>query len=634
MRVFVATWLFLALGVAELPAQERGGDVPKGGDLDTAFKPLSWLTCCLARRHLLADIQDDIPPGRGGRTWSQSYRLINLCEYYFLTGDSFVLPAIRYDAECLAWAQYRSGSWSHGGGGEGATAPGNCHGGYGEINCAGLGAFVGLCLARQCGIEPYDHTLPRSIRFFGEFCGTNFPYGLGKPGAHGGRMDNGMNAMAAMGFHLLGEEEMADRWARTVCYMWMARERGHAEAIFSAAWGPLGAALAPVPEFHAFMNHMTWAYEMGRGRDGSLTFMRGGRWQDANMTAAMGLFLYLPERRLQILGGDSVFAQTPPEGLEVAAQLYKDKKWKELTKFLRDYLAVKPASPQHKAYAEKLLAAYDRLEKHAAATLEIIEQSLGDGMPATAKTQLDLLAKMLGEERPEAARLRQRLPAGDLRDRRREPLQPLVDRKQIVESLGLASRGIDNGFAHSGPYIQQTNKRGFDGMAPEQIARFFNSPSHSPMDGAVLALAERGEEVVPLLKRLLSDTHPGVRCGALGVLSNLYEHEGDEYRHEVPEELKEIIDLAQPLTRDEHPMVRNAATGLLLGLKVLNDDVVDVLRDMAKLEDARIDHAVRYGRSPSNKPSLRCARSTCPTARGERGSGSRFAITSPSWASG
>ena len=139
-----------------------------------------------------------------------------------------MLPAIRYDAQCLAWAQYRSGSWSHGGGGPGASAPGNCDGGYGEINCAGLGAFVGLCLARQCGIEPYDHTLPRSIRFFGKFCGTNFPYGLGTPGMAGGRMDNGMNSMAAIGFHLLGEDEMARRWARTVCCMWMARERGHA----------------------------------------------------------------------------------------------------------------------------------------------------------------------------------------------------------------------------------------------------------------------------------------------------------------------------------------------------------------------------------------------------------------------
>ena len=553
----------------------------------------------LARRHLLAKIKDEYAENRGANTWRDSYELINYCEYYLLTGDSSVLPVIRCNAQGLSWAQFRSGSWSHGGGGDALRAPGTAGGGYGEINCAGLGAFVGLCLARQCGIEPYDHTLPRSIRFFGGFCGTNFPYGLGTPGMAGGRMDNGMNSMAAMGFHLLGEEEMADRWARTVCCMWMARERGHAEAIFSAAWGPVGAALAPEEEFHAFMNNMQWAYEMGRSRDGSLTFMRGGRWVGANMTAAMGLFLYLPERRLQILGGDSVFAQQPPAGLEEAAQLYREKKWRQLRAFLGDYIAKAERSQDVSAddlrYARKLLAAYERLERHAAATLKIIEQSIADDRKATAQLQLDLLAKMLGEERPEAARLRGQLGEEPLRDRRIEKAPPPVDIKAIVESLGLAGGGVDNGFAHSPKYIAETNKRGFEGMKPEQIAGFLSHPSHSVMDGAGLAMVERGEEVVLLLKRLLADEHPGIRAGALSTLSRIYESDSEEYRTEVPPELVDVIKLAQPMTKDRSPWVRNAATGLLLSLKVVNEDIYEVLREMAKLEGTRIDHCVRYG---------------------------------------
>jgi len=361
----------------------------------------------LARRHLCADLKDQYPEAHGGRTWTFSYRLINLCEYYLLLGDSSVLPAIRYYAQALAWAQYRSGSWSHGGG-EGLLAPGTASGGYGEINCAGLGAFIGLCLARQCGLEPYDHTLPRAIRFFGKFCGSSFPYGLGTPSERGGRMDNGMNAMAAIGFHLLGEDGMAKRWARTVCHMWMGRERRHAEGIFSAAWGPLGAALAPREEFHTFMNHMRWAYELGRARQEALTFMRGSRWTSPNMTAAVGLFLWLPEHRLQILGGDSVFAHPPPKDLEKATRLYKEKKWKELRELLTAYIerARKPGTvaAENLAYARKLLAAYQRLEKHAAATLRIIEENIQKGMLATAKLQHDLLARLLGEERPAAAR--------------------------------------------------------------------------------------------------------------------------------------------------------------------------------------------------------------------------------------
>ncbi len=382
----------------------------------------------LARRHLCAGLKDTYPENRGAHAWVESYRLINLCEYYLLTGDSTVLPAIKHSAEGVAWAQYRSGSWSHGGG-KGLLSPGTASGGYGEINCAGLGAFIGLCLARQCGIEPYPHTLPRSIRFFGKFCGSNFPYGLGTPSDRGGRMDNGMNSMAAVAFHLLGEKAMAERWARTVCYMWMGRERGHAEGIFSAAWGPVGAALASKEEFHAFMHHMKWAYELGRTRDGGLTFMRGSRWTDPNMTAAMGLFLCLPERRLQILGGDSVFARRPPPGLAKAARLYKRKRWAELRAFLT--AAIERAdkddsvSPAQATYGRDLLAAYDRLEKHASATLVIIEKSIEDGRLATAKTQLDLLAKMVGEERPRAAELRKRLGKGEPMDVRRERFAPI-----------------------------------------------------------------------------------------------------------------------------------------------------------------------------------------------------------------
>jgi len=553
----------------------------------------------LARRHICKDLKSQYEEGRGTSAWSGAYRLINQCEYYLLTGDSSVLPAIRHGAQCLSWAQFRSGSWSHGGGGPKLSAPGTAGGGYGEINCAGLGAFIGLCLARQCGVEPYPHTLPRSIRFFGGFCGGNFPYGLGNPTMHGGRMDNGMNSMAAIGFHLLGEDGMADRWARTVCYMWMGRERGHAEAIFSAAWGPVGAALAPKEEFHAFMNHMTWAYEMGRTREGALTFMRGSRWTETNMTAAMGVFLYLPERRLQILGGNSVFAQSPPEGLEGAAKLYKQKRWKELQVFLNNYIKTaktsKGASVDGLAYARKLLAAYERMEKHATATLAIIQKSIADGMGATAKVQLDLLARFVGEERPEAARLRKMMGQVSSKAPRREKREPLVNVKELVKTLGLASGGMDNGFAHSPDYIAQTYKQGFEGMTGEQIAGFFNHPSGSTIGGVVSALAERGEKTLPLLKRLLEDEHPGIRSGALATLARIYKSDSEEYRTEVPAELLDIIKLARPLIKDPSPWVKNAATGLMLSMKIVNDDIYDILREMAKQDGNKIGHCVRYG---------------------------------------
>jgi len=551
----------------------------------------------LARRHLLKGLQDQYAEGTGSSTWRGGPRLMNLCEYYLLTGDSSVLPAIRHQAQGLAWAQYRSGSWTHGGGkGPSVLAPGTGGGGYGEVNCAGLGAFVGLCLARKCGVEPYGHTLPRSIRFFGTFCGSNLPYGLGSPGGERtGRMDNGMNSTAAMAFHLLGEEAMAVRWARSVCYMWMGRERGHAEGIFGAVWGPVGAALAPKEEFHAFMNHMRWAYEMGRARDGGLTFMRGSRWTYPNMTAAYGLFLCLPQRRLQILGGDSVFARRPPEGLAEAARLYKDKKWTQLRTVLNGVIKAGPRSPEHLAYAKDLLAAHDRLEKHAAATLKIIRKSIADGRRATAQTQLDLLARMLGEERPSAAALRKALGGGKLQDPRPERPKPLMDSKEIIKRLNLAKGKFGDGFAHSPGYIAETNRRGFDGMPPEKIAGFLAHFSGAPASGAARALASHGPKVLPLLKRLLKDTHHGIRSGALATLKHMYASDSKEFRTDVPAEQAEIIKLVRPLIEDESQLVRRTASDLVVSMKVLNDDIYAILFELARHKGSGVEKVNRYG---------------------------------------
>jgi len=550
----------------------------------------------LARRHMFRNLKDTYETNTGANAWRDSYTLINLCEYYLLMGDSAVLPAIRFYAEGLAWAQYRSGSWSHGGGKSAKTLkPGTVGGGYGEINCAGLGAFIGLCLARQCGVEPYAHTLPQSIRFFGKFCGVNFPYGLGNPPMRAGRMDNGMNSMAAVGFYLLGEDEMAERWAKSVCYMWMGRERGHAEAIFSGTWGPVGAALAPKEEFHAFMNHMTWAYEMGRGVDGGITFMRGGRWTRPNATAAMGVFLYLDRRSLQILGGDSVFAQRPPKGLEKAAALYKAKKWDEMRAFADGYIEKSKAGSPGAAYAKKLLAAHDRLEKHAKATLKIIEKTIADGKLGTAQTQLRLLANMVGARRPAIAQLIAKLGDEELKDRKAPKTEPLVDPSKLTKALKLGKGGIDNGFAHSPGYIARTNKQGFDGMTPEQIAGFFAHCNGGVTEGAVLAMAEHGPKALPLLKRLLKDTHNGVRVGALGALSEIYGSDSDEYRTEVPPELTEIIKLARQLITDKSPWVRNGAAGLVLSMKIVNDDIYHILGVLAAQEGNSIGKFVRYG---------------------------------------
>jgi len=228
----------------------------------------------------------------GGSSWVTGYELINVAEYYLLTKDRSVLPRLRYLVRVLEKNQFPSGGWSHG------APPG-----YGEINNAGLACFIGLILSRECGLHGDAKKFAKSIRYFGKYCGTNFGYGLGTPGGRSGRMDNGMHGMAAIAFGLLGEKDMARRWARPLCYMWMGRERGHAEGIFSPMWGSVGARYAPKPEFNMFMNHMLWYYELCRTPEGGMIFHRGTRFPyPGGVTPAMAIFLFMPEQRLRILG--------------------------------------------------------------------------------------------------------------------------------------------------------------------------------------------------------------------------------------------------------------------------------------------------------------------------------------------
>lgn len=358
----------------------------------------------LARRGIYSLVRQSYPEPTGGHSWNCGYYLVNLCEYYLLTGDSVVLPAIEYYKEVLENGQASSGSWGHG-------CP--C-GGYGEVNCVGLTCFIGLALARECGVAMDPVPLPRSIRFFGKFAGGGIPYG-NHPSGPTGRSDNGANSQAGVAFHVLGEDELARRFVRAVCYMWPAREAGHAERIFSFAWGPLGAALAPSEEFQMFMNNMLWNYEVSRTREGGYWFTASGRFPyPAGSTGAVALPLMLPRKQIRITGAPrGVFGVQPPKPLENAAVLYRGKKWKELVAFLEAYLA-KP-DRGHAEYATALRAAYRRLEEHAAATLALVKGSIQQRSFDKAKKQLAALNTLLGEERPEMTKLREYLASDEVR---------------------------------------------------------------------------------------------------------------------------------------------------------------------------------------------------------------------------
>jgi hypothetical protein len=355
-----------------------------------------------ARRDAYAYGQPD--PLKGGHTWNFGNALIILCEYYLLTGDSAVLPDIIAHKATIERGQTRSGSW--------------CHamnmGGYGEVNSAGLPCFIGLILARECGVEMNETVFRRSKEFFGSFIGGYVPYGAHPPEQFG-RTDNGKNGMAAVAFALLGDKDAASTLARPTAYSYRSREQGHADGLFSFIWGPLGAYHAPRPEFRMFLDNMLWYYELGRRRDGGLHSLRETHWaQPYGNSSGLGLFLMIPRKHLRILGApQGVFSRRAPTGLEKAAELYRQKKWPELKAMLKTVTANKLTGAEQRAYAADLLAAYERLEKNAAATVTMILANIQRKDLARARVQFDALVKLLGEDRPELAAIRRQLGPTD-----------------------------------------------------------------------------------------------------------------------------------------------------------------------------------------------------------------------------
>jgi len=563
----------------------------------------------LARRRLYKYVPEPESAGqfKSASSWSSSYRLINLCEYYLLTGDSAVMPGIKKYTRILEYNQFPSGGWSHGAGQ-----------GYGEISNVGLSSMIGLVLARECGIRINEMKLARSLRAFGRYCGTNFPYGMGSGGAgRSGRMDNGMNAMAAIIYHLLGQEEMSQRWARSVCYMWMGRERGHAEGIFSMAWGPLAAALAPSEEFHMFMNQMLWHYELGRATDGGIMFLRKGRWAyPGDLTAAMALFLYLPDRHLRVLGAEKgVFGTKPPAGLGKAALLFRDKKWDEMK------AAVASSGVADSKYARDLLAAYERIGRGAEFTLKLAEQDIRDFMPATAKDRLDAVALLLGHEPPAAKALRAKLPEKPKDSKR--PAEPPLAACNPKWKKEPALPGNDGGFACSPAYIAKTNARGLAGMSPEQVARFLGHFNGGLAGGAAMALGEQGPKVLPLIDKLLHDSHPYIRAGALNALACMHHIDctrrniKKEVSTEPPAELIAMLHKLDSLAGDPHPEVQRVLMRIVNNARIENETAHGIaIRAAANPDPTVRSGAVKAGQwFTDEKTSLKISMSVIESGR-------------------
>ena len=255
------------------------------------------------RDELIAVVKGEKDAGYVG--WYWGYALITLAEYHLLTGDKSVLPATESYAVALAMGQDAAGLWSHRMAiwSKNNNQPhGRCIG-YGQMNQPSLTCFMGLLLAKKCGVknEEVDGAITRAHAFFNSYTGRGtFPYGVHEPKSRDFN-NNGMSATAALCMELYGNREAAAFFSRCSAAANDRLETGHATYYFNVLWTPLGANVAGPDVTKGFFKQSRWLQTLYRSWDGRFTH-DGGESREGNSTGAHLLAYCLPRRALYITG--------------------------------------------------------------------------------------------------------------------------------------------------------------------------------------------------------------------------------------------------------------------------------------------------------------------------------------------
>ena len=217
----------------------------------------------------------------GSTVWDRGYRGLFLCEYFLLTGDEEVLPAIREYTLALAKGQSLYGTFGHGI--SRLTAEGKLHGSippYGPVNMAGLVGNMAIVMGKKCGVvDPeVDAAIVRAAGFFGYFVDKgSIPYGEHEPFPF--HENNGKVSMSAVLFSLMGNRTKETQFfAKMAVAGFRNRECGHTGQGFSYLWSALGANVGGPAAAAAFVQESTWHLDLVRRCDGSFTYDGGEQY--------------------------------------------------------------------------------------------------------------------------------------------------------------------------------------------------------------------------------------------------------------------------------------------------------------------------------------------------------------------
>lgn len=253
------------------------------------------------RKQIMAMVNGEVSYGYVG--WYWGYQLICLGEYYLLTGDKSILPAMETYALGLSLGQDAAGIWGHR-----LISPerdGRLPG-YSHINQPSLTCFIGLALANKCGINNPEVTkaLKKCQNFYNTFTGKGtIPYGVHDPNSREFN-NNGMSGTAAIAMSLVKDDEAAKFFSRQTAAANHSLESGHASYFFNVLWSPLGANLCG-PELMAdYTKRTRWLYTSYRSWDDQFTHNGSGH-KAINTNGALLLQYCTPRKVLYITGKDA-----------------------------------------------------------------------------------------------------------------------------------------------------------------------------------------------------------------------------------------------------------------------------------------------------------------------------------------
>lgn len=213
--------------------------------------------------------------------WEAGYRNIFLCEYYLLTGDEEVKPAIREITINTARGQGMYGTFGHGF--AELTPDGKIHGSippYGPVNAAGLAANLGIVMGKKCGIDDpeVDAAIDRALKFFGYYVDKGaIPYGEHEPWPY--HENNGKNSLTAVFFAVQGDRTRETQFFAKMCTAaYKNREYGHTGQGFSYLWSTLGANTGGPEAAAAFVKECSWHLDLSRRCDGSFNYDGGEQY--------------------------------------------------------------------------------------------------------------------------------------------------------------------------------------------------------------------------------------------------------------------------------------------------------------------------------------------------------------------